>query len=106
MAKRAMPLFVRNARTQPRKRSTHAINAIIVRRRQLVEEVVSLREIGREPTFLANAQQLLTRWWIGASWSAREDLLKTAEWLVRLSRRGAPNSQSECEARLYANLDG
>jgi hypothetical protein len=36
---------------------------------------------------IANAQQLLTRWWSRANWDAREELLKNVEWLIRVERR-------------------
>ncbi len=45
-----------------------------------------LRKEGGDPTFIENAQQLLTRWWAGANWAAREDILKSATWLVRMSQ--------------------
>jgi hypothetical protein len=62
------------------------VDDILARRRRLVQELALLRQHG-DSRFLDNAQQLLTRWWSGASWSAREELLKSAEWLIRLERR-------------------
>ena len=44
--------------------------------------------LGRGSKFIANAESFLTRWWAAASWSARDDLLKTADWLLRVETRG------------------
>jgi hypothetical protein len=43
-----------------------------------------------ESRFVRNAQHLLTRWWSTASWAARQDLLKTVEWLIQLAKKSQP----------------
>lgn len=35
------------------------------------------------------ARQLLTRHWAAASWRARADILRTAEWLIGVGTKGA-----------------
>ena len=62
------------------------IAAIVARREQLVAELGLLRDCGEASKLVYNAQQLLTRWWSSASWKAREELLKNAEWLLRLEK--------------------
>jgi hypothetical protein len=36
-------------------------------------------------TFLDKAHSLLTRHWVKADWTAREELLKTADWLIQIA---------------------
>jgi hypothetical protein len=48
--------------------------------------IAALQRSGQESKFTANAEQLLTRWWSAASWSARQQLLKTAGWLLHLEK--------------------
>jgi hypothetical protein len=74
------------ARGVARPMSRQKINSILSRREGLVAELAVLRRQGSESRFLENAQQLLTRWWSGASWDAREELLKSADWLIRLEK--------------------
>jgi hypothetical protein len=73
----------RNVRRQP---SRQRINGILSRREQLVAELALLRQQGAESKFIDNAQQLLTRWWSGATWDGRDELLKSADWLIRLEK--------------------
>jgi len=63
------------------------VNSILSRREQLVAEVARLREQHNSSKLVENAQQLLTRTWAAADWDAREDLLKTVDWLVRAEKR-------------------
>ena len=58
-----------------------------MRRGQLVAELAQLRERDGSSQLIENAQQLLTRWWAAAGWNGREDLLKTAGWLVQIEKR-------------------
>jgi len=67
----------------------------MLQRERLVADIAQLRERGATSRFINNAQQLLTRWWSTATWTAREELLKSAEWLVRLEKgRGYDATQS------------
>ncbi|MBX9840621.1 MAG: hypothetical protein K2Z80_02305 [Xanthobacteraceae bacterium] len=59
----------------------------MARRKQLVAEVGRLRGEGSSSTFADNAMQLLTRWWASTGWNAREELLKAADWLIRVERQ-------------------
>jgi hypothetical protein len=54
-------------------------------------EIASLHSSGRRSQFTANAEELLTRWWASASWSARRQLLKTVCWLLHLEKSRKPN---------------
>jgi hypothetical protein len=71
---------------------TVKIDGILAKRAQLIEELRLLRDRGESSKFVDNAQQLLTRWWARASWSAREELLKSAEWLLRLEKNRGDQS--------------
>ena len=66
--------------------SRRRIDAILSQRGRMIAELAALREGDRKSKHLENALQLLTRWWCKASWSAREGLLRSAGWLVRLER--------------------
>jgi hypothetical protein len=66
--------------------SRQRINSILSRRERLVGELALLRQQGAASKFIDNAQQLLTRWWSGASWDGRKELLKSADWLLRLEK--------------------
>ena len=74
--------ILRRAGAFPRRR----IDSILSQRGRLIAELIALRGRGCNSRHVENALQLLTRWWCRASWSAREDLLKSADWLVRLER--------------------
>ena len=60
-------------------------SAIIARRSELVAEIERLRRAGAASRFLENAQHLLTIWWSKSDWAAREQLLKSAGWLLALA---------------------
>jgi hypothetical protein len=55
-------------------------------------QIAALHRLGQSSKFTANAEQLLTRWWAAANWSARGELLKTADWLLRVEKR-----RGDCE---------
>jgi hypothetical protein len=59
---------------------------ITAQRDRLMARVARLRETG-SPKAIENVQQLLTRWWSPANWHAREELLKTADWFLRLEEK-------------------
>jgi hypothetical protein len=67
--------------------SPQRIEFILNRRGELVAELAQLREREGSSQLIENAQHLLTRWWAAAGWSAREDLLKTAGWLLQVEKR-------------------
>jgi hypothetical protein len=58
----------------------------LARRDQLADEVAQLRKLDVGSAFVANAHQLLTRWWARSNWSTRAELLRNVEWLVRLEQ--------------------
>jgi hypothetical protein len=76
-----------------RRMTLRRMNSIVTRRLGLVSELAVLRQQGAESKFMDNAQQLLTRWWSRASWDAREELLKSADWLIRLQKNHAPPAE-------------
>jgi hypothetical protein len=51
----------------------------------MIEIAVGLRAKAPSP-FIKKAGALLTRFWGGADWYAREEILKTARWLLNLAR--------------------
>lgn len=64
--------------------------ALIERRASCLAEIQRLSSDADDPhSFLDKARQLLTRHWWPASWRARADILRSAEWLVGVGRRGA-----------------
>jgi hypothetical protein len=62
------------------------VDGILANRDRLIDELRVLRDRGESSKFVDNAQQLLTRWWSRSSWSGRGELLKSAEWLLRLEK--------------------
>ena len=43
--------------------------------------------------FFDKAMILLTRYWAGTPWSGRAELLRTADWLIRVGARADPTSK-------------
>ncbi len=61
------------------------VEEIIAQRDRLAAEVSRLeRALGSSARFAAQARELLTRAWGKADWSARQDLVKAAQWLIDL----------------------
>jgi hypothetical protein len=79
-------LAERNARRARPRPLRQKVNSILTYRERLIAEVAVLRGCGEASRFVDNAQQLLTRWWATANWNAREELLKTAAWLIQLEK--------------------
>jgi hypothetical protein len=71
---------------QPPKRQ---VAAVLARRRRLMLEIALLQRSGQSSKFIANAEQLLTRWWAAATWKSRGELLRTADWLLRVEQHRA-----------------
>jgi hypothetical protein len=44
---------------------------------------------GDSASLIEKARQLLTRHWSVSSWRSRADLLRTAEWLIGIGKKGA-----------------
>jgi hypothetical protein len=63
--------------------------AVLARRAELMLEIAMLQEAGQNSRFIANAEQLLTRWWAAANWKSRGELLKTADWLLSVEQHRA-----------------
>jgi hypothetical protein len=91
VAARKVPVAASSVR---QRESREAVSRIVAQRERLVADVRLLRDRGGNSKFIENAQQLLTRWWSPASWKAREELLKTADWLVRLEKHRTGQLQS------------
>ena len=85
-ARKSLPSAARPSNRAPSQRARRNVNSILVRREQLVAEIARLRAEHHGSNLVENAQQLLTRWWATAGWSAREELLRTVDWLVRVER--------------------
>jgi hypothetical protein len=63
---------------------------MIERRDHCIAEIARLRSDTNASGNLADkALQLLTRHWSVSSWRARGDILRTAEWLLGISRKAA-----------------
>jgi hypothetical protein len=79
---RLKPSSIKKSRPRNRRRP----EVVSARREALVAEVTRLRGERRDATFADNAMQLLTRWWASTGWAAREELLRAAEWLIRMEQ--------------------
>ena len=53
-------------------------------------EIASLQRSGRASQFITNAEELLTRWWGTANWNARQELLRSASWMLQLEGNRNP----------------
>jgi hypothetical protein len=74
-----------------------ARQALIDRRDRCMAEIArSWSEPGNSGSSLfGKARQLLTRHWSASSWRARADILRTAEWLVGVGKKGAESPACE-----------
>jgi hypothetical protein len=79
LAKKALP------KREPSQRQR--VEGILQRRDRLIAEVQSLTAVEGCTESAKKAQQLLTRWWAKADWKAREELLRVAEWIIRVEAR-------------------
>jgi hypothetical protein len=87
------PLRKRAGRTASPARAARSVGRIsrlsmLERREGCLADIARLRS-GASSPLLDKAQQLLTRYWWPASWRCRADVLRSAEWLVRISGRNA-----------------
>ena len=70
--------------------------AIELRRANAMDEIRSLHDDGAAPgSFSDKAKTLLTNGWSRSSWKAREDILRTVDWLLRLEHRRRNGSGAE-----------
>jgi hypothetical protein len=77
----------RKATGERRQSQQQRIKIVLAQRDRLIADIAALRARGGSSKFVDNAQQLLTRWWSRANWDGREELLRSADWLVRLEQR-------------------
>lgn len=62
-----------------------ATKLIETQRERLFAELAQLREVrGPSARSIETARVLLMRWWGKANWRTREQLLRAADWLIRL----------------------
>ena len=64
------------------------VASILRHRERLIVEVKGLSTVEGCSESAKKAQQLLTRWWAKADWNAREELLRVAEWVIRVEATG------------------
>ena len=79
--------------------------SIVAERERLVAEMALLRHQRGSSKLIDKAQTLLTRWWSKANWNTRAELLKAADWLVRLemqtpARRPAEAARQRAPPRI------
>ena len=79
--------MARQSRGEGQPTAQQKAKAILAQRDRLIADIAALRGRGPSSKFVDNAQQLLTRWWSTANWDGREELLRSADWLVRLEQR-------------------
>jgi len=67
-----------------------ARQALLDRRDHCMAEIARLAPApGDAANLVDKARQLLTRHWSVSSWRARVDILRTAEWLIGVGKKGA-----------------
>jgi hypothetical protein len=67
--------------------------AMIDRRDHCMTEIVQFESRrGDSANLIDKARQLLTRHWSVSSWRARADILRTAEWLIGVGKKGAESA--------------
>jgi hypothetical protein len=77
--------------TRPVERITR--QALIDRRDRCMAEIARFwSEPGNSGSLFAKARQLLTRHWSASPWRGRADILRTAEWLVGVGKKGADSA--------------
>jgi hypothetical protein len=70
---------------------------LIDRRDHCMAEIARLwSEAGNSGSLFEKARQLLTRHWSVSTWRARADLIRTAEWLIGIGKKGAGSTHA-CE---------
>lgn len=75
-----------SVKRQPSQRQR--VEGILRQRERLIAEVQGLSAVEGCAESAKKAQQLLTRWWAKADWKAREELLRVAEWVIRVEATG------------------
>jgi hypothetical protein len=79
--------------TRPVERT--ARQALIDRRDRCMAEISRFwSEPGNSGSLFEKARQLLTRRWSASSWRGRADILRTAEWLIGIAKKGAGSAKS------------
>jgi hypothetical protein len=70
---------------QPSVRCNSAL--IEIERERLFAKMAQLRKVrGSSTRSIETAEVLLTRWWGKANWRVRKQLIRAADWTVRLER--------------------
>lgn len=75
-------------RRQPRQASysKHLVSLLTQRDEHITEiEMMRSRQKKASP-FIKKARTLLTRYWARADWQGREEILRTARWLLNVAR--------------------
>ena len=83
------PVVISSKRSRARPKVNYAghASAIEAARTQKMREIDSFRAANRDArSFAGKAQTLLTRDWSKASWRARESILRTVAWLLRMEK--------------------
>jgi hypothetical protein len=87
----------------PSSRYGQRVGGLIRQRDDLMTEIALVRARASGPLPLLNkARALLTRFWSAASWDAREEILRTAAWLVsvgKMQHAGSPPKGRKGEDR-------
>jgi hypothetical protein len=66
---------------------------LIERRDHCMAEIARLSsEAGNSGSLFEKARQLLTRHWSTSTWRARTNLIRTAEWLISIGKKGAEST--------------
>lgn len=82
-------------RRTPRRRLTPSINARTISRRRAycISEIIRLRDSSADAAsalFVDKAHRLLLpKYWSGADWRVRAEILAAVEWLLRVGERAA-----------------
>jgi len=79
---------------------------LIDRRDQCLAEIARFRSQPDDAgSLFEKARQLLTRHWCASSWGARASILRTAEWLIGIGKKGADSASiGPLDARVVQSL--
>jgi hypothetical protein len=66
------------------------VTELLSQRDQLIAEILAHRHTGHDTPLLKQAEALVTRFWAEEDWQGREELLRSASWLLGLGRGHLP----------------
>jgi hypothetical protein len=88
VAKRRLATSVGRREDTSTARYSGRVRSLLSQRDRLMNEIVALRSVATAPApFLDKADQLLTVFWGKATWQSREEILRSAQWLLTIGNK-------------------